>query len=155
MKWKRSKKAQQEARAKSSGGDKHRHRGDNINNDSSKNNNNGFDGNKTNNSEMDDDDCDLGDDDLDQDEDIEDEEEEIDVGDGEHKDISHLLPHLNPQMSLGSSPSSGGPPPLHLLREALPSMEHHGNTNLNSILPPHLARMGSGPNSRFYRPFVA
>jgi hypothetical protein len=34
-------------------------------------------------------------------------------------------------------------------------LEHHGNPGFSSILPPHLARMGPGPNGRFYRPFVA
>jgi hypothetical protein len=56
-----------------------------------------------------------------------------------------------PHMALSSAPN-GAPPPIHLLRETL---DHPGSTSLSSILPPHLARIGSGPNSRFYRPFVA
>ena len=153
MKWKRSKKAQQEARSKNSGDNKHRNRGDTSANssDAASKNNNNF---ESKNNETEDEDLDIGDEELD--EDIEDEEEELDVGEGEHKDISHLLPHFNSApMQLNSAPS-GAPPPLHLLRDALPGLEGlHNSTNLSSMLPPHLARMGSGPNSRFYRPFVA
>jgi flagellar motility protein MotE (MotC chaperone) len=152
MKWKRSKKAQQEARSKNSGDNKHRNRSDHsaTASDASKNSNN-F---ENKNNETEDEDLDMGDEDLD--EEIEDEEEELDVGEGEHKDISHLLPHFNSApLQLNSTPS-GAPPPLHLLRDALPGLEGlHNSTNLSSMLPPHLARMGSGPNSRFYRPFVA
>ena len=148
MKWKRSKKAQQEARSKNGGDSKHRNRNsDNNTSDASTKNN--F---ENKNNETEDEDLDIGDEDLD--EEIEDEEEELDVGEGEHKDISHLLPHFN-SAPLNSAPS-GAPPPLHLSRDALPGLEGlHNNTNLSSMLPPHLARMGAGPNSRFYRPFVA
>ena len=138
MKWKRSKKAQQEARAKSMDGSK---RGRAEAGEASKLNNNNdsdtFDASKT---------SEMGDDDLD---DI----EEIDVsGDadhdvGHHKDLMHLLPH-------NVAPPSG-PGALHLLRDTMSNLDPHGNTNLSSILPPHLARMTSGPNNRFYRPFVA
>jgi hypothetical protein len=90
----------------------------------------------------------MGDDDMDDvdvDDEIEDDDEEIDVSGETDADV--LLPH-------GGAPA-GAPAPLHLLRDALPNLDHHGNTSLNSILPPHLARITSGPNSRFYRPFVA
>lgn len=149
MKWKRSKKAQQEARAKSMDGSK---RGRAEAGEASKLNNNNdsdtFDASKT--SEMGDDDLD----DIDVDDDVnDDDDEEIDVsGDadhdvGHHKDLMHLLPH-------NVAPPSG-PGALHLLRDTMSNLDPHGNTNLSSILPPHLARMTSGPNNRFYRPFVA
>ena len=146
MKWKRSKKAQQEARSKNGGDNKHRNRNNENTSDATSKN---F---ESKNNETEDEDLDIGDEDMD--EEIEEDEEELDVGEGEHKDISHLLPHFN-SAPLNSAPS-GAPPPLHLLRDALPGLEGlHNNTNLSSMLPPHLARMGAGPNSRFYRPFVA
>ena len=149
MKWKRSKKAQQEARAKNSGleggkrGRAEAGEGSKLNN----NNDSNFETGKT--SEMDDDD-DNDDGDIDVDDDAEDDEEEIDVsGEADAGVGHHLLPH--------GGATGGGQTPIQLLREALPGLEHHhhGNTSLSSILPPHLARMTSGPNSRFYRPFVA
>ena len=149
MKWKRSKKAQQEARAKNSGleggkrGRAEAGEGSKLNN----NNDSNFETGKT--SEMDDDD-DIDDGDIDVDDDAEDDEEEIDVsGEADAGVGHHLLPH--------GGAAGGGQTPIQLLREALPGLEHHhhGNTSLSSILPPHLARMTSGPNSRFYRPFVA
>ena len=148
MKWKRSKKAQQEARAKNSGleggkrGRGEAGEGSKLNN----NNDSNFDAGKT--SELDDDDIDDAD--IDVDDDAEDDEEEIDVSGETDASVGvghHLLPHGG---------AAGAQTPIQLLREALPGLDHHhGSTSLSSILPPHLARMTSGPNSRFYRPFVA
>jgi hypothetical protein len=90
MKWKRSKKAQQEAKARSSGDSKHKTRGDSGSSETGKNDSFGGKDDL-------DDDLDMVDDDIDVDDDIEgdEEEEEIDVGDREHKDLSQYLPHLS------------------------------------------------------------
>ena len=142
MKWKRSKKAQQEAKARAANKDK--------NKDKSKDT-------PSKDSDEVTDDCESDNDDHD--------DEEIDVGSSED-------PRSSPNFLRAGSPSSLPvapqptlpllpPPPNLLLRGTAPQNPAVSSTNLldqqsaiSSLLPAHLARLSGGAN-RLYRPFVA